>query len=242
MLNFHSFEIPQLGNRERTIRVFLPRNYFTTDRAFPVLYMQDGQNLFDPETSYGGRDWQIAKTMDKMPLAKQVIIVGIDNGESNRINEYAPFESKNGGGEGDAYLQFIVETLKPFIDNEYRTQPQREATGIAGSSMGGLISFYAGLRYSDIFGKIGPMSPALWFNPAVLDMLQDNIEPKSLFYVVASKTELKSMEGTLQKIYWGLKNNGWSDEQIHVIVRDRGTHSEVFWGREFRKMLEWLFG
>ena len=242
MLNFHTFQMPQLGERERTVRVFLPRNYFKTDKSFPVVYMQDGQNLFDPATAFGGRDWQIATTMDKMPLSKQVIIVGIDNGEADRINEYAPFETKKGGGEGDAYVRFIVETLKPFIDNEYRTLPQRETTGIAGSSMGGLISFYAGLRYSDVFGKVAPMSPALWFNPQVLDMMKDKVEPKNAFYVVASKTEMKSMEGTLQNIYWGLKNNGWADEQIRVIARDRGKHNEIFWGREFRAMLEWLFG
>ena len=91
MLSFHTLQMPQLGNRERTIRVFLPRHYFKTDKRFPVVYMQDGQNLFDPETAFGGRDWQIAKTMDKMPLTKQAIIVGIDNGEADRINEYAPF-------------------------------------------------------------------------------------------------------------------------------------------------------
>ena len=241
MLSYHTFQMPQLGNRERTIRVFLPRNYFKTKLSFPVLYMQDGQNLFDPATSYGGRDWQIPSTMDKMPLSKQIIIVGIDNGESNRINEYAPYATKNGGGEGDPYMRFIVETLKPFIDNEYRTLPQRETTGIAGSSMGGLIAFYAGLRFRDVFGKVGPMSPALWFNPKVLDMLKQSVEPKSNFYVVASKTEMRTMESTLQKIYDGLKNNGWSDDAIQIIVRERGKHNEIFWGNEFRKMIEWLF-
>ncbi len=241
MLSFHSFQIPQLGDRERTIRVFLPRNYFLTDRNFPVLYMQDGQNLFDPETAFGGRDWQIARIMDKMPLAKQLIIVGIDNGEEHRINEYAPFETEDGGGEGDAYLQFIADTLKPFIDNEYRTMPQQEATGIAGSSMGGLISFYAGLRFGGIFGKIGVMSPALWINPEVVHILENGVEPQSRFYVVASKTESKSMEATLTSVYWGFKNAGLSDDNVRVIVRDRGKHNEIFWGREFRQMVEWLF-
>jgi predicted alpha/beta superfamily hydrolase len=203
--------------------------------------MHDGQNLFDPETAFGGRDWQIARTMDKMPLAKQLIIVGIDNGEENRINEYAPFESENGGGEGDAYLQFIAETLKPVIDSEYRTMPEKEATGIAGSSMGGLISFYAGLRYSSVFGKIGVLSPALWVNPTVINILENGLDPQSRFYVVASKTESKTMESTLTAVYWALKNAGLSDGDLRVIVRDRGKHNEIFWGREFRQMVEWLF-
>ena len=132
--------------------------------------------------------------------------------------------------------------MKPFIDNEYRTLPQREGTAIAGSSMGGLISFYAGIRFSATFGKIGVFSPALWINPQVIGLLGDGIEPKSPFYVLASKTESRSMSGTLESIYWGLKNNGWADDQIQVIVRDKGKHNEIFWGREFRAMLEWLFG
>jgi predicted alpha/beta superfamily hydrolase len=240
-LNIHPFQIPQLS-RDRTIRVLLPRNYSETNKAFPVLYMQDGQNLFDPETAAFG-DWKIPKTMDKLPLKKQVIIVGIDNGAEYRINEYAPFKKGKSGGEGDAYVRFIVENLKPFIDNEYRTLPQRETTGIAGSSMGGLIALYAGLKYGDIFGKTGVLSPSIWFNPKIMDLIKE-IPPQywSQFYVCASKQEMQGMEKTLENVYWSFKNTGFSDDVVRVVIQERGKHNEVFWSREFKPMLEWLFG
>jgi predicted alpha/beta superfamily hydrolase len=245
-LNFHTLQMPQLG-RERTIRVLLPRNYNETDKPFPVLYMQDGQNLFDPETAAFG-DWRIPKTMDKLPLKKQVIIVGIDNGSEHRINEYAPYKLGKSGGEGDAYVRFIIETVKPFIDNEYRTMPQRETTGIAGSSMGGLIALYAGLKHGDVFGKIGVLSPSIWFNPKVLDLIKGT-SPEGIgtnpyfcqFYVCASKNEMQGMRATLEKTYWAFKNAGYNDEQIRVVIQERGKHNEFFWSKEFKPMLEWLF-
>jgi predicted alpha/beta superfamily hydrolase len=246
LLNIHTLQMPQLG-RERTIRVLLPRNYTQTDKAFPVLYMQDGQNLFDPETAAFG-DWRIPKTMDKLPLKKQVIIVGIDNGGVDRINEYAPFKKGKSGGEGDAYVRFIIETLKPFIDKEYRTMPQREATGIAGSSMGGLIALYAGLKYADVFGKTGVLSPSIWFNPKIMDLIKETPQPASSadmyfsqFYVCASKSEMQGMQATLEKTYWAFKNAGYNDEQIRVVIQERGKHNEFFWSKEFKPMLEWLF-
>jgi predicted alpha/beta superfamily hydrolase len=248
-LNLHTLQMPQLG-RERTIRVLLPRNYNQTDKPFPVLYMQDGQNLFDPETAAFG-DWRIPKTMEKLPFKKQVIIVGIDNGSEHRINEYAPFKLGKSGGEGDAYVRFIVETVKPFIDNEYRTLPQREHTGIAGSSMGGLIALYAGLKYGDFFGKAGVLSPSIWFNPKVLDLIKEAPSRKnrdfvpqqyfSQFYVCASKNEMQGMAATLEKTYWAFKNAGYSDAQIRVVIQERGKHNEFFWSKEFKPMLEWLF-
>ena len=127
-LHTHRFNMPQL-NRERTIRVLLPRNYFESDSRYPVIYMQDGQNLFDSATAFNGNDWKLPATLSKLSLKKQAIIVGIDNGEVDRINEYAPFKRGKSGGEGDQYVHFIIETLKPFIDSEYRTIPQREARG-----------------------------------------------------------------------------------------------------------------
>ena len=240
LLNIHSIYMPQL-DRERTIRVFLPRDYEKTNRSYPVLYMQDGQNLFEPETAFGGRDWQIPATLFKQPLRRQAIIVGIDNGEENRLNEYAPYPTKDGGGEADLYCQFITDTLKPFIDDNYRTLTDRENTGIAGSSMGGLCAYYAGLAYGNIFGKVGVLSPSIWFNPSVIDLANNNPSLKSRFFVVGSKTEMRSMEKTLENMYNAFKNGGFSDEQIQVAVRDRGKHNEFFWRLEFKKMFEYLF-
>jgi predicted alpha/beta superfamily hydrolase len=241
-LNIFPFNIPQL-DRNRTIRVLLPKDYESSNRSYPVLYMQDGQNLFDPETAFGGRDWQIPSTLFKQPLRRQAIIVGIDNGDENRLNEYAPYRNKTqgAGGEADMYCQFIIGTLKPFIDDNYRTLPDRDNTGIAGSSMGGLCAYYAGLTYGNIFGKVGVLSPSIWFNPSVVDLAQNTPSVKSRFFVSGSKTEMKSMEKTLQDIYYAFKNGGFSEGQIQVAVRDRGKHNEIFWTSEFKKMFEYLF-
>lgn len=237
-LHSHSFFMPQL-QRERTIKVLMPKDYETNKCNYPVIYMHDGQNLFDPATAFDG-DWQIPHTLQNQPLKRQAIIVGIYNGEMNRMNEYAPYKKGKNGGEGEPYMRFIIDTLKPFIDKEYRTFPQRETTGIAGSSMGGLISLYAGLKYSHIFGKVGVLSPSIWFNPQVLDLIPQT-PIKSQFYVAGSKTEMRSMESTLQNTYWAFKNAGFSDDLVRVVVRDRGKHNEIMWRREFKKMYEWFF-
>ena len=240
-LNFHTLHIPQL-DRNRIIRVLVPKDYWMSDRAYPVLYMQDGQNLFQAETAFGGRDWHLIATMFKQPLRRQAIIVGIDNGEAHRLNEYAPYKKgKTGGREADLYCKFIVETLKPFIDETYRTLPNRDNTGIAGSSMGGLLAYYAGLVHSNIFGKVGVLSPSIWFNPSVVQLAANNPYSKSRFFVVGSKTEMRGMEATLKSVYDAFKTGGFSDDQIQVAVRNRGKHNEIFWRLEFKKMFEYLF-
>lgn len=243
--NIHTLEhffIPQL-QRHRTIRIYLPTNYFKSLDRYPVIYMQDGQNLFDQATAFH-REWKVDKTINKLTKGKRqkCIVVGIDNGGENRSNEYAPFKnSRLGGGEGDAYLSFIVETLKPYIDSHFRTQPQRETTAIAGSSMGGLISFYAGVRFPHIFGKIGAFSPSFWFNPQVCQLAKQSHYYPTYWYVAGSQTESRYMRKNLEDVYWALKQSGYTDAELQIIVRDRGKHNEIFWGREFPKLYQWWF-
>jgi predicted alpha/beta superfamily hydrolase len=231
-----NFYIPQL-DRHRNINVLLPKGYEQGNQRYPVIYMQDGQNLSDAASSFAGT-WNICRTLEKLPKKKQVIIVGIDHGGEHRINEYAPYRRGSKGGEGDAYIRFIIETLKPFIDAHYRSLTDKRNTSIVGSSMGGLIAFYAILKYPQVFGNAGIFSPALWFNPKVLDLVA-NADLSSEIYMAGSKTESKGMEPILQKIYWLLRNTGFSDSNIRIVVRDRGKHNEVLWGREFAKFLEW---
>jgi predicted alpha/beta superfamily hydrolase len=238
MIILHNFYIPQL-DRTRTIRVYLPPSYTTKNRYYSVIYMHDGQNLFDTNTAYS-RPWFIDRIIDKMPIKTQTIVIGIDNGGDDRLKEYAPFNNKNHIGQGNDYLKFIVETLKPFIDQHYRTLASPEHTLMVGSSMGGLITYHAGVKYPTVFGKIGVFSPSIWFNPKVLDQRPSKTIVNTSFYVVGSKKESRDMEITLQQIYWSLKKTGVSDSNLKVIVRDRGQHSEAFWAREFKKMyLEW---
>ncbi|MFZ4544784.1 MAG: alpha/beta hydrolase [Saprospiraceae bacterium] len=229
---------PQL-NRSRTLRILLPKDYHSTQRNYPVLYMQDGQNLFEARTA-AFRHWKLDSIMQKQPLHRQVIIVGIDHGGIYRLHEYAPFKRGRHGGQGDLYMRFLIETVKQFVDKTYRTKPFREDTAIAGSSMGGLIALYGGLRYGQYFGKVGAFSPSLWFNPSVLD-LTTKTAWKSKIYAVSSKTEMKSVEKTMHNVYWSLKKGNYSDEQLRIILRDRGKHNEIFWSKEFKKMMEWMF-
>ena len=170
-----NFEMPQL-NRKRRVWLYLPPDYETSNESYPVVYMHDGQNLFDSSTSNYG-EWNVDETLDKLVKEKnlKLIVVGIDNGGSKRLDEYSPWiNEKYGGGKGDLYLDFIIETLKPYIDSNYKTLKDKNNTAIIGSSMGGLISHYAGLKYPKIFGKIGVFSPAFWFSPEVNEFTKTN--------------------------------------------------------------------
>jgi predicted alpha/beta superfamily hydrolase len=157
-------ESPRLGNK-RDIMVYLPPSYAHSERHYPVLYMHDGQNLFDPATSFAG-EWHVDETMESLAYEDdlEAIVVGIPNAGPSRLDEYSPFvDPTHGGGEGNHYVAFIANTVKPLIDHHFRTLPQRRQTGIMGSSMGGLISLYAFFRREDVFGFAGVMSPSLWF-------------------------------------------------------------------------------
>lgn len=241
-LHSHPFQIPQLGNRQRTVRIYLPPAYERSTRHFPVLYALDGQNLFEAHTAFGGRHWQIPEKTAKLPAKLHTIVVGLDNGGAARVDEYAPYRRGHHGGEGDATVHFLMETLKPFIDNHYRTQPGPETTGLLGSSLGGLLALYAGLQYGQVFGRIGVLSPALWFNPRVLKLAENHRGYKSRFYVMGSKKESKGMESHLHQIYWALRNAGFAEDRLRVVMRERGRHGERLWGRAFPEMQRWLFG
>jgi len=156
---------PQLHNRRRLF-VYLPPSYTAeAERRYPVIYIQDGQNLFDEALSYAG-EWQVDETMEALGHAGiEAIVVGIANMETRRIDEYSPFKDARlrKGGRGDWYVAFMANTVKPLIDHDFRTMPAREHTGVLGSSMGGLISLYAFFSRADVFGFAGAMSPSLWF-------------------------------------------------------------------------------
>ena len=167
-----AFFMPQL-NRHRRIWIYLPEGYASSNKKYPVLYMHDGQNLFDEATGPFG-EWGVDEALDTLgPHHKELIVVGIDNGAEKRLNEYSPYDmEKYGKGEGDQYVDFLVKTLKPFIDKHYRTKKDDDNTFIAGSSMGGLISFYAILKYPKVFGAAGVFSPAFWITPGLRTSMQ----------------------------------------------------------------------
>lgn len=246
-----NFEMPQLG-RSRRIWLYLPPDYKTSGKRYPALYMHDGQNVFDEATSFAG-EWGVDETLDELHSKGDpgIIVVAIDNGEERRLDEYSPWKNPEmGGGEGDAYLEFIVKTLKPYIDENYRTLPGRQNTAIAGSSMGGMISLYAILKYPDVFGKAGVFSPALWFAPEIFEFAEKSNPPKPgtrIYFVSGAKESHTGMEKGVyehgqKKMIETLQKAGFKpgEETISHIKKD-GEHSEWFWRREFEGAYFWLF-
>lgn len=237
------FEIPQL-NRTRRIWIYLPPNYETVPDSFPVMYMHDGQNLFDLTTSFAG-EWEVDESLNHLfnNGDKGIIVVGIDNGGSHRIDEYTPWSNAQyGGGEGEAYVNFIIETLKPYIDTHYRTKTDRHHTGIMGSSLGGLISFYAAIKHQDIFGKVGVFSPSFWFSNEIYTLVEETGKQMEMrVYLLAGEQESTSMVPNLQSMYTTLIDAGFTDSEVKIITHADGQHSEWYWRREFADAYLWLF-
>jgi alpha-amylase len=244
-----AFAMPQLEGRTRRVWLYLPPDYATSHQRYPVLYMHDGQNLFDAATSFAG-EWGVDETLDSLHAlgVPDAIVVGIDNGLQRRMDEYSPWRNaRYGGGEGAAYVDFLVRTLKPYIDRHYRTLPDRLHTGIAGSSMGGLISLYAALKYPDVFGEAGVFSPALWFAPEIYAYARRaRPGPGTRIDIVTGAREgdqpelyvqgVRDMTDTLVAAGFTLGRD------LRVAVRADGQHAEWFWRREFPGVYEWLFG
>ncbi|NOT06674.1 MAG: alpha/beta hydrolase [Gemmatimonadales bacterium] len=236
---------PQLRNY-RDITVALPPSYQAEGAGYPVVYMQDGQNLFDPAASFAG-DWGLVSTLESLARDDvRAIVVGIPNSGRRRRYEYSPFRDIiNGGGGGDRYLAFLVETVKPLVDGSFRTRPDRAHTVIAGSSLGGLISLYGLYRYADYFGAAGVFSPALWFaDGAMLDFAR-GMAPLSVgrihLDVGADEGEEAVMDvRTLREIL--LAGGQAAGRNLSYLEEAGADHDEAAWGRRFRAALPFLLG
>lgn len=237
------FEIPQL-NRTRRLWLYLPPDYETTEKTYPVLYMHDGQNLFDATTSFAG-EWEVDESLNELfdNGDEGVIVIGIDNGGIHRIDEYSPWiHAEYGGGEGDEYVDFIVETLKPFIDANFRTKPGREFTGIMGSSMGGLISMYAAIEHQDVFSKAGIFSPSFWFSDQVYTHVEETGKQADMkFYMLGGELESATLIQQMQEMETTLHDAGFGSEEVVLVTHADGQHSEWYWRREFPDAYSWLF-
>jgi predicted alpha/beta superfamily hydrolase len=233
-----SFWIPQL-KRTRRVWIYLPENYASTKNRYPVLYMQDGQNVFDDATSFSG-EWGIDEMLDSMP-GQQCIVVAIDHGANKRLNEYNPYNSDRfGKGEGNAYLDFVVKTLKPFIDKKYRTLKDKKHTSIAGSSMGGLISMYALLKYPTVFGGAGVFSPAFWVTGTKIyeDIKKKGKKVNAHIYFYAGKQEGETMVPDMLKAFETMSTV--SKSKMTTVIRDEGKHNEATWRKEFIGGYSWI--
>lgn len=240
-----AFYIPQL-DQFRRIWIYLPPDYEQSDAHYPVIYMHDGQNLFDDLTSYAG-EWGVDETLNEMfnNGFNGIIVVGIDNGSEERLNEYSPWQRPDGnGGAGDKYAAFLVETLKPEIDKHFRTRPQREFTGIGGSSMGGLISLYTTLKYPDVFSRSLVFSPAFWFADESYEFAKEmKFDQDFRFHFLAGGKEYgePSVPDKTQQMIDILRANGMAKHQYRFVVDPEGKHNEAFWREHFAEAMKFLF-
>ncbi|MES2656387.1 MAG: alpha/beta hydrolase-fold protein [Bacteroidota bacterium] len=241
----NAFWIPQL-NTGRKVWIYLPKDYETnTQKKYPVMYMHDGQNCFDKLTAFAG-EWGVDETLN----AKQnngdygCIVVAIDNGGASRLDEYSPYVNKQyGGGKGNQYVDFIVNTLKPYIDSAYRTLNDQPNTAIAGSSMGGLISMYAMVKYPNVFGKAGVFSPAFWFSDSLYSYIATQSKTTNQkIYFVCGLTEGSNMAKWQDSMSSLLQSKGYRNNiELKNVIKANGSHSESFWSAEFGACYDWLF-
>ena len=245
------FEIPQL-NRKRRVWMYLPPNYEMSNESYPVMYMHDGQNIFDAATSFSG-EWEVDETLNKLYKENdlKLIVVGVDNGGVKRLDEYSPWMNEEyGGGEGDAYVDFLVNTLKPYIDDNFRTLPDKENTAIMGSSMGGLISYYAALKHPDVYGKAGVFSPSLWFSKESIDYAKTRgyLKDTNMYFLAGERegdnVSFEEISQTVKDMNTAvelLKDEGFPSKNIISKTVPDGEHNEKFWRTEFEEAILWLF-
>ncbi len=236
----------------RDVVVYLPPDYESDrNRQYPVLYLHDGQNLFDPATAFLGNHWRLDEVAEEMIQGGHIeplIIVGVYNAGIERMAEYTPVRDRRGrGGRARSYGKMLVEELKPFIDREYRTLRDSQNTGLGGSSLGGLATLYLGLHYPKVFGKLIVMSPSLWWaNRAIfreVSKLRPKLPPK--IWLDIGTCEGQDPQDCIRntaELCQALVGKGWQLGRDLAYVEDEGAgHDEKAWGSRMRDALRFLF-
>jgi predicted alpha/beta superfamily hydrolase len=243
---FHS----RFLENDRDITVYVPPGYEEQpQRRFPVLYLHDGQNLFDPKTSFvRGQTWRVAETADAVIEAGEVeplIIVGIANTGERRLAEYTPVRDRElGGGETDLYGRLITEELMPFIRATYRALEGPAHTGLGGSSLGGLVTLYLGLKFSEIFGQLAVLSPSIWWSQkSILGYVnQSRPERRPRIWLDIGDAEGRRAVADADLLERRLKVRGWrTNIDLHYERIAGGTHNEAAWAKRVGPMLRFLF-
>jgi predicted alpha/beta superfamily hydrolase len=236
---------PELGN-QRDVLVYLPPSYHQGEGSYPVLYMQDGQNLFDPDTSFAG-DWGVGRAMNAAARrGVEAIVVGVPNMGPERLDEYSPFPDPGagGGGKGGAYADFLAGTLKPIVDGRFRTTRERNGTVVVGSSMGGLISLVALLRHPETFGAAGVLSPSLWFaGGAIFSEVERVPYVPARIYLDIGVQEGPEHVANARRMRDLLQRKGYRiGSDLRWLESRSGRHDERSWGRRFARALPFLLG
>jgi predicted alpha/beta superfamily hydrolase len=237
----------------RNVMVYLPPGYDqSADRRYPVLYMHDGQNLINPEDAFGGVVWNVDETAQSLILAgaiQPLIIVGIYNAGKHRVDEYTPVKSEAGrmrghGGRADQYGRMIIEELKPFIDREYLTRPEREFTGLGGSSLGGLVSLYLGFKRPDVFSRLAVMSPSVWWanNQIIREAAKIGERIPLRIWLDIGKREGSRIKHQVRALKEILLANGWKNNLDFAYFEfPEARHEETAWAARFGEVLKFLY-
>ena len=252
-IRFHKDFGSQHLTGPRNVLVYLPPGYDeASESRYPVLYMQDGQNLFNPADAFGGQVWAADETANQLTLSGEVspmLIVGIYNAGGDRIDEYTPVPALRGrmrgrGGKADDYGRMIIEELKPFIDAEYRTRPEREFTGLGGSSLGGLVSLHLGLKRPDVFSRLAVMSPSVWWaNNQIIREVAITAERLPLrIWLDIGRREGPQIKHQVRALKEMLLANGWrSGEDFQYFEFPNARHEEAAWAARFGEVLKFLY-
>ena len=239
----YPFVITEL-DRQRTIRLYLPPSYHNSRKKYPVIYMHDGQNLFDNLTALAG-EWGADESLNQLAKKQnfEVIVVGIDSDPDFRMNELSPWENKRfGEAQGKQYMDFIVEVVKPYIDTNFRTQSDRLNTAIMGSAMGGLISHYAVHAYSEVFSKAGIFSPSYWYSQDVFSFTQfKKAQLDTRLYVMYGDNEGDGMIADTNNMQRQLRQQGHPRQNTLFKRVPEGEHNVPLWRSEFAEAVQWLF-
>jgi predicted alpha/beta superfamily hydrolase len=243
-----------LGNR-RDVLVYLPRGYRRfSRRRYPVLYLQDGQNVFDAATSFSGVEWGVdeaAERLIKENLIEPLIVVAVANTGEQRIDEYAPTRGvidakakrkKRSKGLARKYGHFLMDELKPYIDRKYRTNPGAEFTGLGGSSLGGLVTFAVGILYPEVFGRLMVMSPSIWWDNFAIYRLVDSIQQKPPLKVWLDIGTAEPGWEQARELVNRLLEKGWKlQKDLQYIEAQGADHSEAAWAARVEPALRFLF-
>ena len=235
---------------QRDLIVYLPPGYHNQpQRRFPVLYLHDGQNLFDGATSFiPGMDWHVGQTADRVIYEGRVeplIIVGIYNAGKQRLQEYTPTRMPRlGGGRANRYARFLIEEVRPFMRHHYRVREEMENTGIGGSSLGGLVSLFLGLRMPEIFGKIAALSPSVWWNQRVILRFADAapVDPRPRVWLDIGTREGPRIVEDVERFRDVLLRKGWRwGQDLHYERVLGAEHNEAAWAARVGPFLQFLF-
>ena len=258
----HELKVPYTGKLRR-VRVLLPKNYETdTDRRYPVVYFHDGQNVLYSKEAYAGHSWKVIPAIKRNPDISRMIVVAIDNDGLQRMNEYSAWKYKESnipgmqfGGKGVEYGEFVMDVVKPFIDQEYRTLADREHTAMIGSSLGGNITQFLGLEYQDQIGCLGVFSSANWLHQEAFDRY---IERKNLYadqriYIYVGTEEADDTDKTLMagnikqayidsslRYYHDVIQQGVALENIAIRIQSGAIHHEEAWAKHLPECLRFL--